>query len=259
MHVIPTTFAGALMIVTDERNPRAAALRDAISSRLGPLPEKLVLVIGGDGFLLQTVHNHGTDRTYLGLNAGTLGFLLNDAEDLDKVVTAINERRLQAWDFPMLSGVAHTTEGQHLPLRAVNDIYLERSTGQTARLELALEDHVVVDALVSDGMIFSTALGSTGYAFSAGATVCHPTLSTFTVTPICPHRPRLPPITLPSGSTARVTVHAPDRRPVRAVADGREVAEVLSVEVAMADDQLSMAYFEDHDFTARMIALLLRS
>ena len=46
---------------------------------------------------------------------------------------------------------------------------------------------------------------------------------------------------------------------MRAVADGRQVAEVVSVEVAMADERLSMAYFEDHDFTARMIALLLRS
>ena len=72
------------MIVVDERNPRAVSLR----AKLGELlpagwapPDGTAIVIGGDGFLLRTVAAHGFDRTWLGLNAGEMGFLLNEATE----------------------------------------------------------------------------------------------------------------------------------------------------------------------------------
>lgn len=248
------------MIAADERNPRAQALAEKLVPLLGTLPDDLIVTIGGDGFLLHTVHTHGEGPTYLGLNAGTLGFLLNDVDDIEAIAKAINKGQYTKQHFPLLEGRATTLGGDVHPLTAVNDIYLERASGQTARLELSIDGHVAVEALVADGIIFSTALGSTGYAFSAGATACHPTLSTLTVTPICPHQPRLPPIALPRGSRAEATVQSPERRPVRAVADGRGLEDVVHLEVALAaEDRLCMAYLAGHDFTARMIEKLMRA
>lgn len=248
------------MIAADERNPRAQALAAVLLPLLEPLPDGLVIAIGGDGYLLHTVYTHGHEPTYLGLNAGTLGFLLNDADDIEEVASAINERRYVTRNFPLLEGRATTVGGDVHPLTAVNDIYLERASGQTARLELMIDGHMAVEALVADGIIFSTALGSTGYAFSAGATACHPTLSTLTMTPICPHLPRLPPLALPRGSRAEVTVLAQERRPVRAVADGRGLEDVVHLEVALANEnRLKMAHLDGHDFTARMIEKLIRA
>ncbi|TNE85130.1 MAG: NAD(+)/NADH kinase [Deltaproteobacteria bacterium] len=247
------------MIVADERNPRAMALKAALAPMLKPQPEDLCLVIGGDGFLLHTVHTHGLDLAYLGLNAGTLGFLLNDVVDVERTAKLINAGRYQRRRFPVLEGRATTVGGDVHALTAVNDIYLERASGQTARLELTFDGHLAVEALVADGIIFSTAVGSTGYAFSAGATAAHPTLSTLTVTPICPHQPRLPPITLPRGSRAEARVISPERRPVRAVADGRQLEDVVHLEAALGEERLCLAYMEGHDFTARMIDKLMRA
>lgn len=247
------------MIVADPRNPRAQALSEALEPLIEVVHDDLAIVIGGDGFLLHTVHTHGFDTAYLGLNAGTLGFLLNDVTSVDKTAALINEGRFTRRRFPVLEGRATTVGGDVHALSAVNDIYLERASGQTARLELSFDGHLAVDALVADGIIFSTAVGSTGYAFSAGATASHPTLSTLTVTPICPHQPRLPPINLPRGSRAEARVIAAERRPVRAVADGRQYPDVVHLEVALGEERLCLAYLDGHDFTARMIDKLLRA
>lgn len=247
------------MIVSDDRNPRAGALREALAPYLVDLPDDLCVAIGGDGFLLHAVHTHGLDLAYLGLNAGTLGFLLNDVPDPDLAGQLIAAGRYARRRFPVLEGLATTRDGRVHALTAVNDIYLERASGQTARLELSFDGHLAVEALVSDGIIFSTAVGSTGYAFSAGATASHPTLPTLTVTPICPHLPRLPPITLPRGSRAAARVLRPEKRPVRAVADGRQLEDVVHLEAALGDDRLSLVYLEGHDFTARMIDKLMRA
>src|SRR5690606_19759148 len=119
---------------------------------------------------LHTVAQFGLDPTYLGLNAGHLGFLLNEVDGLDAeaLVGEIRERRWTEQAFPLLEAEIHTRAGQVIVELAINDVYLERMTGQTARLGLWVDDHPTVESLVADGMIFATALGSTAYSFSAG-------------------------------------------------------------------------------------------
>lgn len=247
------------MIVHDPRNPTARRYRDELDARL-PADfggEELVVVAGGDGFLLQTVRHYGLDRTYLGLNAGHLGFLLNDVDDWDAVAAALRDGRWRAFSFPVLEAHIELDDGRVLRERAINDIYLERMTGQTARLHLVINDHPVVDRLVADGIVFATALGSTAYTFSAGGPACHPTLRVLAVTPICPHHPRLSPFALPDSAVAQVDVVMGDFRPVRAVADGTTHERVRSVRVRIDDQPVRLAYLDGHDFTSRMITKLL--
>jgi NAD+ kinase len=245
------------VIVHDAKNPRAVQFREELEKRLPDGPaDGVVVVMGGDGFLLQTAATHGFDRTYLGLNAGHLGFLLNDVEDWDKVADALRRGAWTRWTFPTLETRMTLADGEVLVDRAINDVYLERMTGQTARLALSIDGHVVVDRLVADGIIFSTALGSTAYQFSAGGAPCHPSLHVIAVTPICPHLPRLSPIVLPATARSTVDVQMPQRRPVRCVADGREVGNVRRVEVATGGEA-TLAFLEGHDFTSRLIRKLL--
>ena len=77
-----------------------------------------------------------------------------------------------------------------------------------------------------------------------------------TVTPICPHTPKLSPIVLPLSARAKVEVQMATIRPVRAVADGREVNRVRTVEIAH-DGRATIAWLDGHDFTSRMIRKLL--
>ena len=247
------------MITCDERNERARRLRDGLMEHLSPGDEGSVhVVIGGDGFLLRTVHESGNDDTYLGLNAGHMGFLLNDVEDHAEVARGLRAGDWRTYSFPLLNARITKTDGTVVQDAAINDVYLERSSGQTARLSIAIEDQIVVDALVADGVIFATALGSTAYNFSAGGMACHPELPILTVTPICPHHPRLHPFALPPSVGARVTVQRGEHRPVRAVVDGRDIPDVAHVDIGYTGASVNIAYLAGHNFTSRMVRKILR-
>lgn len=247
------------MIVTDARNPAACRLFDQLLERVpdGIPGDDLVVVIGGDGFLLRTVAENGHGPIYFGLNAGHLGFLLNDVAAWEPIVEQLLERTFQTGRFPLLQGSMTLADGSTVIDHAINDIYLERATSQTTRLELTIDDGMVVDELVADGIVFSTALGSTAYTFSAGGPACHPAMRTLVVTPICPHAPRLHPFALPATARARVDVHVHERRPVRAVADGRSVEDVVRAEVFYNGTEVKLGYLADHDFTSRMVRKIL--
>ncbi len=244
----------------DIRNPKAAAAYEALLQRLPPHLDLggVQIVIGGDGFLLRSVAEMGFDGgPYLGLNAGYLGFLHNDVDSWDHVVERLVKGQYRIHDFPLLRAQIHCADGSEPVVIAMNDVYLERSTGQAARLSLEVDGHNVVENMVADGLIFATALGSTAYSFSAGATPAHPLLQVFKITPICPHLPRLTPFELPLDAKATVKVMLPERRPVRAVADGHATENVISVELAVAEQRVRLAYFDDHDFTHQMMRKLV--
>ncbi len=248
------------MIVHDRRNPRAVALHREILTRMPELDDAdddLLVVIGGDGFFLHTIHAHGFSRRYLGLNGGTLGFLLNDVQGrLDEVCDAIVDSRWREHHFPLLQARVHTTTGDEHVGHAMNDVYLERASGQTARLDLAIGGRGL-ERLSADGVIFATALGSTAYNFSAGGVPCDPGLPVMCVTPICPHKPRLSPFVLPYGTEVDCAVHAPERRPVRAVIDGKDVLDVAQMRIEPSDKTVKLIYLTGHDFTGQMMEKLL--
>ncbi len=249
------------MIVADPHNPKAQSVMEALEACLAgrSLPEPLTVVVGGDGFMLRTVETHGLDRTYFGLNAGHLGFLLNEAAIDEVLVDQLLEGRWRVHRFPIVEARVELANGDTRVLRAINDVYLERSSGQAARLNMSINGQHVVEGLVSDGLIFATALGSTAYAYSAGGNPIHPALELLQITPICPHRPRLTPFVLPPTAVATVEVMHHDWRPVRAVADGRACPDVVRVEVGLAPGiGVRLAYLEHHDFTQEMLGKIVR-
>jgi NAD+ kinase len=249
------------LIVCDDYNPKAVLGRAALVQRV---PEdiggdELVVVIGGDGFLLQTVETLGLHRTYLGLNAGHLGFLLNDVDDWDRVAGLIASGGFAVRHIPVLTARVLRRDGVAVEDFALNDVYLERMTSQTARIKLSIDGTVLVDPLVADGVILSTAIGSTAYAFSAGGPAVHPDLHVIGITPICPHQPRLGAMLVPPSSVVRIDVLSPDRRPVRCVADGRGQDAVATVEIRLGPAKASLAHLEGHDPTARLVRKLMRA
>jgi len=247
------------MIIADERNSKAQEMAQTLRGFFPDgLPEGApTVVIGGDGFLLHVAHERGLKDTYLGLNAGYLGFLLNDVDHWDAIAHRLESGKWKAWGFRTIDAEIRCEDGSIVRERAVNDVYLERMTGQTARLQLIVDGEQVVETLASDGIVFATALGSTAYTYSAGGPVCHPTLEVLAVTPICPHKPRLAPFALPASAQVDIVVQKGKYRPVRAVADGRDTDHVQSVRLALGADKVQLAYFLDHDFTSLMVRKIL--
>lgn len=247
-------------LVYDVWSPRAQSLATYLQSHMNELelaPNRYV-VLGGDGFMLKTVRaTPDPQAEFLGLNCGHLGFLLNDVPDDLATLVPLLRGPATVFSCPRLHMSATLADGRELTALAVNDIYLERMTGQSAHLSFTIDGHNVVEKMVSDGLILCTALGSTAYNFSSGASVCHPTLPVMGVTPICPHSPQLRSMYVPIQSEVVVEVLSPSRRPVRAVADGVDHDNVVRVCVRGGQPFVKFAFFPDHDFTRTLVRKLL--
>lgn len=252
------------MICLDPRNPRAAELFEALRPHLDPadLPDELCLVVGGDGWMLRCIRENGPGLVYLGLNAGNLGFLLNEVRPLLEpagLAAALRERRWLVQSFPRLGLDAWGDDGPPRHAEAVNDVYVERSSGHTAHLRLVINGLCVVERMVCDGLIVATGLGSTAYSFSAGGVPCHPLVRAVHVTPICPHTPRLSPFTLMEDARIEIEILHPERRPARVVSDGVDHGAAVRLCVARVEQDVRLAFLEGHHFTTALIQKILRT
>ncbi len=253
----PATGPG---LAVDAHNPRAAELVRRLSEfvDLEHLSEGLCVVVGGDGFMLRMVRERGPGVVFLGLNAGRLGFLLNDVQAMAEVVDQLRRGAWTVTPFPRLRLTAHREDGACIEALAMNDLYVERATGQTAHLKVFINGDEVVDRLICDGMLVATSLGSTAYTYSAGGVPCHPRVPAVAVTPISPHRPRLTPLVLPLHAVVELEALDLHRRPVRAVADGVDLGPVARIRVEDAQNEVRLAFLESHDFTRALFRKVLR-
>ncbi len=238
----------------------------ALHERLCPVgqaeaPETCV-VLGGDGSMLHAVHRLPDAELFVGVNCGFLGFLMNDLpEDPDEavgVLLAALRSGLMERSFPCLEFDAELLDGSRAEGWALNDLYIERQTGQTCHLRVLVDEVEVVSRMVCDGVIVATPLGSTAYSFSAGGAAAHPLVEAIQLTAICPHAPRLAPLMLPLDAVVVVEVREPARRPARIVADGLQFPPVTSVRIGRSARRARLGFLPGHDFTATMIRKILR-
>jgi len=194
----------------------------------------MVIALGGDGFMLQTLHMMlEADRIMpvFGLNLGTVGFLMNEwrEDDLDARLA-----RAKAFSVAPLKMEATTIGGKHVALPAINEVSLLRETRQTAKIEVKLNNRVVLPELVCDGVLLSTPAGSTAYNFSAQGPILPLGSALLALTPISPFRPRRwRGAILPESAKVEFRVLDAEKRPVSAVADQREVRDVARVMMAI--------------------------
>jgi NAD+ kinase len=207
-----------------------------------------IIALGGDGFMLQTLHQMLTDRNIVpvfGMNLGTVGFLMNEWKP-----DALEKRVAKAKTFTVtpLRMEAVTVDGETISSAAINEVSLLRETRQTAKLEVTADGRVVIEELVCDGVIVATPAGSTAYNLSAQGPILPMGSNMLALTPISPFRPRRwRGAILPDTTRIGFRVLEPLKRPVSAVADQREVREVSTVEVHL-DTSLTLSLMFDPDF-----------
>lgn len=193
-----------------------------------------VIALGGDGYMLQVLHTMLENLRILpvfGMNLGTVGFLMNEWR-----LEGLEQRLAKAKAFKVnpLRMTATTVAGQRLSMPAINEVSLLRETRQTAWLEVAVNDRVVIPELVCDGALVATPAGSTAYNLSAQGPILPLGSALMALTPISPFRPRRwRGAILPERTRVRFSVLDPEKRPVSAVADQREVRDVAEVVVAV--------------------------
>jgi NAD+ kinase len=214
---------------------------------------EIVIALGGDGFLLQTLHRF-IDRglPVFGMNRGSVGFLLNDYAE-----NGLAERLAKATRVILhpLAMRARTIDGRLSEALAINEVALFRQLGQTAKIRIRVDDVVRLDELVCDGVLIATPAGSTAYNLSAHGPIIPLGAELLALTPISAFRPRRwRGALLPRTARVGFDVLEPDKRPVSAAADHIEVRDVVTVEIREARNvALTLLFDPEHNLEERVL------
>ena len=246
------------MVLIDPRNPNSQFIHDQLASLVDLSQLPMHVVFGGDGWMLECIRTHDTTVPFFGVNAGTLGFLMNSTKDLARVASQLESQRWTQYAFPRLHLVGQSLHGNHINGYALNDVYVARIGGVAANLQLSIDGVRVVDKIICDGLIVATALGSTAYSSSAGGSPSHALLRGMHITPICAHTPRLRPFVIPDEATVHINVLSPERRIVQAVGDGFSYGETREITITTEKDSAQLIFLDEHNFTERMVRKILR-
>jgi len=208
----------------------ALARLHARYGRCHPEEADAIVALGGDGFMLQTLHDHMTlGAPIYGMHRGTVGFLMNefDEEDLPTRIACAEKAVIH----PLVMRAADRA-GEVTEALAINEVSLLRQTRQTAKIGISVDGRVRLPELICDGVMVATPAGSTAYNLSAHGPILPIGSNVLALTPISAFRPRRwRGAILDRNAKVRLEVHEPDMRPVSAVADNFEVRNVTAVEV----------------------------
>lgn len=254
---LPDTRRLALVASDTQRASEAAEVFASVGEWY-PLDEAdLAVVLGGDGFMLQTLHamlDAGRVIPAYGVNLGTVGFLMNRYRDPVKAMQRLAKAKAVTV-APLLTEIV-TQEGREYRYRAINEVSLLRETRQTAKIAVEVDGKVRIPELVCDGILLSTPAGSTAYNLSANGPILPLDSRTLALTPISAFRPRRwRGAILPDRSRVTFRVLEPDKRPVSVVADQKEVRDIAQVTMVVADcDPLRLLFDPGHALDERIVA-----
>jgi len=223
-----------------------------------PLEEaEAVVVLGGDGFMLQTLHqmlDSGRVIPAYGLNLGTVGFLMNVFKNGRDIFERV--RNANRFSFAPLEMTATMRDGSVETVCAINEVSLLRETRQTAKIQVEVNGRIRIPELACDGVLVATPAGSTAYNYSANGPILPLDSQVLALTPISPFRPRRwRGAILPDRSRISFRVLEPDKRPVAAVADQREFRDIKEVCTEICRGKaLTLLYDPGHSLDERIVA-----
>jgi NAD+ kinase len=224
------------LLASDTAVAQDAAQRVAQEHTFVPIEEAdVAVVLGGDGHMLHVLHqmlDSGRVIPAYGLNLGTVGFLMNKAKSSRSLAERVSRARSVA--VHPLAMTATTGRGAKQTFFAINEVSLLRETRQTARLEVTVNGKVRIPDLACDGILVATPAGSTAYNLSANGPILPLGGNVLALTPISPFRPRRwRGAILPDHYEIGFRVLDPDKRPVAAVADQKELRDIQEVRIAV--------------------------
>ena len=236
----------ALVASPTERAQEAEAELRRSREWVEPEAADVVVALGGDGFMLQTLHHMldgGRIVPVYGINLGTVGFLMNRLKSSRPLEERVARARRIA--VSPLWMEAETNAGDLHTSWAINEVSLLRETRQTAKLEVSVNGKVRIPELSCDGVLVATPAGSTAYNLSANGPILPLGSNILALTPISPFRPRrwrgaiLP-------ENAEITFRAREsvKRPVLVVADQKEIRDVREVRVRASPEQRLTLLFD---------------
>ena len=244
-----------IAFLASEHETAQAALLD-LHSRYGDVaPEKaqVVVALGGDGFMLETLHRFVDKRLPIyGMHRGSVGFLMNTYD-----AAGLIERLAQAVPVELhpLEMLARDRGGREQRAIAFNEVSLLRQGRQAAKLRISVDGVLRLDELLSDGVLVATPVGSTAYNLSAHGPIIPLGTEILALTPISAFRPRRwRGALLPRSARVRFEVLEWEKRPVSATADFTEARDVTAVEVRETREISQTILFDpEHNLEERVL------
>jgi len=189
----------------------------------------LLIVIGGDGSLLNAAHTVINDETpVLGINRGSLGFLTDiSPSELEKIKDILAGKFILEKRFLLTSIIKsdHTVIGTD---DALNEVALiPGAIPHMIEFEIYIDDTFMCSH-ASDGLIIATPTGSTAYALSGGGPILHPQLDAIVLVPMFPHSLNHRPIVIEGNREIRIIVSPYNTTLPRLSCDGREYINTVA-------------------------------
>ena len=219
-----------IQIISD-KNSKSQKIKNLlikIFNKFKPLKSNIIIVVGGDGFMLKTLKKYKkTKNFFYGINSGNYGFLMN------KFSPKLIIKNLYKSNVVSISPLEMTVKNNKNQIRkylAINEVSILRQSRQAASLSISHGSKQVIKRLVSDGVLVSTPAGSTAYNLSVRGPILSLNSEKLSISPISPFRPR--------GWKGKVVSHKskiiiknlnPKKRPISAVADNIEVRNAKDV------------------------------
>ena len=219
-------------LIISDTNSKSLKIKkeiEKIISRKKIKKSNLIIVIGGDGFMLQTLKkNKNTEKLFYGINSGNYGFLMNKFSGKSFIKNISQAKNIIISPLEMTV----TTKKRQKKSLAINEVSILRQSRQAANLSIKNNSKYIIKKLVSDGVLVSTPAGSTAYNLSVYGPILSLNSKKISIAPISAFRPRRWVGKIVSDkSKVIITNLNPKKRPMSAVADNIEVRNVKKVEI----------------------------
>ena len=221
-----------LQIISD-KNKKSSKIKNLLLKKIKSnhfSKENLIIVIGGDGFMLQTLKkNKNSNKHFYGINSGNYGFLMNKFSSKDIIKNLFKSNMISISPLEM---IVKTKNNQIKKSIAINEVSVLRQSRQAASLSIKQGSRQIIKKLVSDGVLVSTPAGSTAYNLSVHGPILSLNSKKLSISPISAFRPRRWKGKIVKDNTKIVITNLnPSKRPISAVADNLEVRNAKSITV----------------------------
>ena len=190
----------------------------------------LVIVVGGDGFMLQTLKRlYKFKKPFYGINSGNYGFLMNKFSNANIIKNLNISNSIKIYPLQM---TVTDKNNQTKKSIAINEVSILRQSKQASSISISANKKNIIKVLISDGVLVSTPAGSTAYNLSAHGPILNLDSRKLAVTPISPFRPRRWKGTIVSDKF-KILIKNLDvnKRPISAVADNFEVRNAKTIKI----------------------------
>ena len=221
------------MQIIFDRNNKSLKIKNLLLKKIKSQKfskENLIIVIGGDGFMLQTLKkNKNSKKQFYGINSGNYGFLMNKFSLKNTISNLFKARMISISPLEM---IVKNKKNQIRKSLAINEVSVLRQSRQAASLSIKQGSKLIIKELVSDGVLVSTPAGSTAYNLSVHGPILSLNSRKLSISPISPFRPRRWKGKIVNDKTKIIITNTnSNKRPISAVADNLEVRNARSIVV----------------------------